>query len=427
MKSKKIGVAISGGVDSVVLSSLCKQEQLQFVLVHCNFHLRIEESDRDEAFIRGLAKQYGVAALIEHFETVNYANENSLSIQEAARELRYSWFRLLHEKKECDVILLAHHANDNIETLLFNFFRGTGIEGVTGMPHKVEHAFCLRPLLSHTRSEIEQFAQEHRLQWVEDSSNASDTYTRNFIRHEIIPMVKKRFPSIEDNLLNNIKRFQKTATLYRAGVEQLKKKMVEPHGSEVRIPVLKLMQFQHTSLLYEVVKEYGFGEKQVDELIKLAGSESGKYIESSSHKIIKHRKHFIIVPQSTAAETVTIDDGSTQVQLQEKTFQITKKSSKNFHLVKSQSVAQLNADLVEYPLLLRKWRKGDYFYPLGMRKKKKLSRFFIDQKLSATEKENVWILESAKRIVWVVGLRIDDRFKITPSTSNFLEISVATT
>lgn len=422
---KKIAVAVSGGIDSVVLCELCAQAGLSFLLLHCNFGLRGEESLRDENFVRSLGEKYKVDVVVKDFDTKKYASEKKLSIQEAARDLRYQWFSEIHGQGEADFILLAHHANDNIETLLMNFFRGTGLEGLTGMPWIVPSAYCLRPLLQHTRKEIEEFAEKNGLRWVEDSSNQSNKYTRNFFRNEIIPAIKKVYPQVEENLLGNIERFQKINVIYQSGVDQLKKELCEYKGAEIHIPIHKLSKYKNSSLIYELIKDYGFGEKQVQEIIKLTEAGSGKFIENESYQIIHHRKKLIIAPKIIRTETAAIEKETKILRLAEADLSLRFVDAGDFSLNKSLLLAQLDAGLISFPLLVRKWKQGDYFYPLGMRKKKKLARFFIDQKLSRADKEKLYVIESDKRIVWVVGLRIDDRFKITPSTKNILELSIS--
>lgn len=422
----KFGVAVSGGIDSIVLCELCAQAGVSFFLVHCNFKLRGAESERDEQFVRLLAERYNVSVLVKGFDTEKYAAEKKISIQVAARELRYTWFAQLNEENENNYILLAHHANDNIETVLMNFFRGTGIEGLTGMPWVMHDTHCLRPLLNNTRKEIEVFAAAHHLSWVEDSSNKSTKYTRNFFRNELIPMLKKIFPSVEENILDNIRRFKHIDALYKLGVEKLKGEVLEKKFPDVIIPIHKLLPYQNTSLVYEIIKDYGFGERQVDEIMKLAESESGKYMENETYQVIKHRKRLIITPKFAPAETAAIIERHTKhLQLSHADLHVKYYSIADFKLNKSENIAQLDGGLIDFPLLIRKWKEGDYFYPLGLRKKKKLGRFFIDQKLSLADKERIWVVESGKRIIWIAGRRIDDRFKITNTTKEVLELSIS--
>lgn len=419
--------AVSGGVDSIVLCELCKQLGIQFAIAHCNFQLRGEESQRDENFVRTLGEKCGIEVFVKKFDTEIYASEKKISIQEAARELRYNWFVQLKKEKAFSFTLLAHHADDNIETVLMNFFRGTGLQGLTAMPEEnLNDKFFLRPLLSVRRKEILGFAKQNNLQWVEDSSNASSKYTRNFFRNELLPAIQKVFPQVEENLLGNIDRFKKINALYQTSVEELKKKVCEQYASEVRIPILKLMKYRHTSLVYEIIKDHGFGEKQVEEVIKLAGAESGRFIENEKYQIIKHRNWFIIAPRVEIADTIAIEQGMETICFKNGKLELRTISREKFQIQKKETIAQLDAKPIEYPLLLRKWKQGDYFYPLGMRKKKKLARFFIDQKLPKNQKENIWVIESNKKIVWVVGMRIDDRFKVTENTKEVLSISLTT-
>ena len=425
LQKDQLLLAVSGGIDSVVLCELCRQTGLNFTIAHCNFRLRGEESERDEQFVRSLGEKYGVEVLVQKFDTAVYADETKISIQEAARDLRYQWFTEVRKEKGFAYTLLAHHADDNIETLLMNFFRGTGLQGLTGIPEGNRRTGLLRPLLNFRRGEIEAFAKENNLQWVEDSSNSSTKYTRNLFRHELIPAIKKLYPQVDENLLDNIERFKKTNTLYRAAVEKLKQDICEHHLAEIRIPIRKLLKYSDTSILYEIIKDYGFGEKQVNEVMKLSEAESGKFIENEQYQIIKHRNWLIIAPKAAHADIIAIEKDQAPINFSGGVLDIRLFSPKEkLDLDRSAPVAQLDAKHIEFPLLLRKWKQGDYFYPLGMPKKKKLARFFIDQKLPKNQKENVWVVESNKKIVWVVNMRIDDRFKITPSTKEVLQLTL---
>lgn len=421
----KLLLAVSGGVDSVVLYELCKQAGYDFVIAHCNFQLRGGESERDEQFVRELAKKYNVEIFVEKYDTEKYAEKNKLSIQVAARELRYEWFNSLIKEKQINWILTAHHANDNIETLLMNFFKGTGINGLRSILPK--HTKIIRPLLFAKKEELLEFAKEHALKYVEDSSNVSDKYTRNYFRNQLIPSIQKVFPQAEDNLLGNIERFKDIETLYQQSILLHKKKLLEKKGEEVHIPVLKLLKSESlTTIIYEIIKDFGFTSNQIDEVIKLLNSDSGKYIQSSSHRIIKNRKWLIILPNDTAiAENILVEEKDKAVEYVSGKLKFEKLPAANCQLSTGNAVAMIDADEISFPLLLRKWKQGDYFYPFGMNKKKKLSRFFIDQKLSLTEKENVWLLEMNKKIIWVIGKRIDDRFKITTNTKNILMITLS--
>jgi tRNA(Ile)-lysidine synthase len=394
-------------------------------MVHCNFGLRGEESSRDETFVRSLASRYNVPVMVEHFDTSAYAAAQKISIQQAARNLRYSWFQQLLAGGVYDYLLLAHHANDNVETTLMNFFRGTGIEGLTGMPFSIPHVKGIRPLLYKTREEISSFARQNELQWVEDSSNESVKYTRNFFRHEVLPLIKKVYNHADENVLHNIERFKGINAVYHWGVAQLKTKVCRTHKSEVHVLIALLWEYRHTSLVYEIIHEYGFHESHVQEVLRLCTGESGKYISSKNYQIIRHRNKLVISPVSVDTEMIAINSDVQQLSLFGQQVNLKTYAKDKWKLDTSAAVAQLDSREIEYPLIFRKWKTGDYFYPLGMRKKKKLSRFFIDQKLSRTDKEKLWIVESNKKIIWITGQRIDERFKVKPSTSKVLEISIS--
>jgi tRNA(Ile)-lysidine synthase len=435
----KLLLAVSGGVDSVVLCELCKQAGYDFVIAHCNFQLRGEESERDEQFVRGLAEKYEVAFYSKTFDTKTVSQKEKKSIEETARDLRYNWFNELIGNTQlaksnklaaahyplpiAHWILTAHHANDNIETVLMNFFRGTGIKGLHGILAKQNK--LVRPLLFATKKDLLAFADENKLQFVADYTNTENDFTRNYFRNELIPSIQKIFPEAEENVLKNITRFNEAEQLYNQAIALHKSKLLEQKGNEIHIPVLKLQKVQPlATIIYEIIKEYNFTAHQTEDVIALLESESGKYVQSPSHRIIKNRKWLIIsLNQTEAAQHILIETNERKITFSEGKLQIEKHST--FDINHSPLTAQLDAAEIKFPLLLRKWKQGDYFYPLGMQKKKKLSRFFIDQKLSLTQKEKVWVIESNKKILWVMGMRIDDRFKITAATKEVLQISLS--
>lgn len=420
-------LAVSGGVDSVVLCELCRQAGYAFSMAHCNFQLRGEESDRDEQFVRQLADRYSVPLFVKSFDTKQYVADHKCSKQEAARALRYAWFdELLREQEKSQpghwYLLTAHHADDNIETAAMNYFRGTGIKGLRGMLPRQGH--ILRPLLFARRREIEDFAWLHQLEFVTDSSNLEEAYARNFFRLRLIPLFKVVYPEVEQNLLHNLERFGEVETLYEEIIAQHRKKLVQQKGNEYHIPVLKLKKTKPLrTIVHELIREWGFTAHQMPDVIALLDSETGKYVASATHRIFRNRNWLVISPgRSEEADHILVVEGAGE--LLYPGGKLLLQVSNHTQPSDTDAAATLDARHIQYPLLLRKWKAGDYFYPLGMKKKKKVSRFLIDKKLSLTEKEKVWVLESGRRIVWVVGHRIDDRFKVTGQTDKVLQLQV---
>lgn len=424
-------LAVSGGVDSVVLCDLCKRAGFDFVMAHCNFQLRGEESERDEAFVRSLGEKHEKPVLVKRFDTEKIAREKKGSIQVIARELRYHWFAELittssQEDKEVAPgwIVTAHHADDNLETGLMNFFKGTGIAGLRGILPRQQR--IVRPLLFARKARLLQYAVEQGLKWVEDSSNETDKYTRNYFRHQLIPGLQQVFPQVEENLLNNIHRFREVEQLYREAVDRHKKGLLEKRDNEIHIPVLKWKKTVplHT-ITYEIIREYGFTPHQTPEVIQLLDAVTGSYILSADYRIIRNRSWMIISPlPAEQSSVIAIGEEDQQVSFPGGVLQL-KQMAAGAPLSGSAQVAQLDAGEIRFPLLLRKWKAGDYFYPLGMPKKKKVGRFLSNLKTGLPEKENTWVLEGDKKLLWVVGKRIDDRFKITPATRSVLQITIA--
>ncbi len=412
-------IAVSGGVDSVVLCHLCKQAGFDFGIAHCNFQLRGEDSLRDESFVLQLGLVYDVPVYTIRFDTEKFSEEKKVSIQEAARELRYSWFEKIRIAHHFDYVLTAHHADDSIETVVMNFFRGSGIAGLTGI--KPINGKIRRPLLFALRTEIENYLKDHRLLFVQDESNLHNKYTRNNFRNTILPLITDLYPEAYQNILNNIERMKEVETLYQSEISKLKRQLLLEKGEELMIPILLLQKQQaKATVLFEIVKPFSFRATQLPELLRLLDSDSGKYMVSATHRILKDRKHLIIASlKKTQALSIIIEsEGSYSF-----ANGILAVSTCGFKtILQNENIACVDASKVQYPLILRPWRMGDYFYPLGMQKKKKLSKFFIDKKLSIVDKEKIWVVEMNKKIIWVVGQRIDDRFKVADVTSSVLKL-----
>ena len=411
-------IAVSGGIDSVVLTHLCHTSGNNISLAHINFCLRGEESNRDENFVRALAVQLSVPVFVKRVDTKKHAAENKISIQESARILRYAWFRaLMDDDQHLNYLCTAHHADDNIETVLMNLFRGTGIAGLKGILPKQEK--IIRPLLFATRKDIENYAEVNQLSHVEDSSNSEEKYTRNFFRLQVIPMVEKIYPSVTANMRQNIERFRETEEIYRAAIQIKINKLLQQKNEEWDIPVEKLrLEKPLRTLIFELFSRFGFTAAQKGEIISLMDSSTGRFIQSPTHRLLKNRNWFIITPIRDIdleysvivgpADEEHFSDGIIEFSVKEAVPGLVFENDKN--------AASLDTNAIEYPIVIRRWKTGDYFYPLGMRKKKKVSRFLIDCKMPQHEKDNVRVMESGGRIIWLIGHRIDDRCKVGPQT-----------
>lgn len=415
-------LTVSGGVDSMVMAELFLKNKITFAVAHCNFKLRGADADGDQQFVKDWCLMNGVVFHTTSFETKQFAAEWKKGTQETARILRYEWFEQLRQEHKYAKIATAHHGNDNVETLLINLFKGTGIAGIHGI--LPEQNNIIRPLLFTTKAEIIAYAYDNDIRYREDVSNASDDYLRNAVRHNIVPAVQELFPNAIASVNESIARFGEAEQLYRRAVDAEKKKLIEQRGQDMYIPVRKLKHRQPlATICYELILPYGFTPAQVPQVLALMEAESGHYVSSGTHRIIRDRDFLIIttLPTETAdlilVEGVpcTIDCGTAHFHFatHDKPAQI---SSDN-------NVAYIDLDKVEFPLILRKWKTGDYLYPLGMNmKKKKVSKLLIDAKMPLHEKEHVWVLESDKRILWLAGMRLDERFKVKESTRQVLVV-----
>lgn len=418
MAEKKILVAVSGGVDSVVLAHLCREAKLNFSIAHCNFNLRGKESEADEEFVMALADSLNSDIFIEGFETEAYAAEKKISIQMAARELRYNWFTELCETLQFDYIFTAHHANDNLETVLINFIRGTGLEGLTGIPDL--NGCVLRPLLPFSRREIETYANNQKILWREDSSNQSVKYFRNKVRLEIIPKLLELNPQLLESFGKTRSHLQQSSQLLEDYMSALFPKIAreEEYGYSFRIKLLKTLP-NLKAVLYNLFKSFGFTEWE--DVHGLIDAQPGKIVYSRTHRLVRDRENLLltIIPEEDEKD-YQIRENEEVVMLPMGTFQFDKVediSSENDRTIFTDSAK------LKYPLIVRKWEQGDYFYPFGMKGKKKLSKFFKDEKLSLPQKENCWLLCSGEKIIWIIGQRLDARFAVDEDTRTILRIS----
>lgn len=420
-------LACSGGIDSVVLATLLHRMNKPVEILHCNFNLRGEESKRDEYFVRALANSMAIPCHVQSFDTKAAVKKMGKGVQEVARILRYEWFdKMLEDRKKTNknaYLLTAHHADDQVETIAMNFFRGTGIAGMHGMQLKAGN--LIRPLLFARRAEILDFAESNAIEWVDDSSNIEDNYTRNHFRHHVIPQVEKVFPSVAQNLLDNAKRFSEMEIIYRNQIEKIKAGLIVKQGQSLAIPVNKLTSMSPIdTIMFEVFRDFGFSAHQVPEIKKLFDAISGKSVSSNTHRVLRNRNWLLIDPiEEKPHDIIVIEEGDELVPFNNSLLQI-KKYDGNRLPDDNANHAWIDLQAIAFPLILRPWKPGDYFYPLGMRKKKKVAKLLTDLKLSLAEKDNQWVIESEKKIIWVVGRRIDDRVKLTASSSKIMLLSL---
>ena len=419
LKGKKLLLATSGGIDSMVLVHLFHALNYQIGIAHCNFQLRGNESDEDECFVKQFAHENQIPFHTISFQTEKYANENKLSIQLAARKLRYDWFNEVLAKENYDYITTAHHLDDQVETFLINFTRGTGLEGLTGIPS--QNGTIIRPLLPFSREEIENYVYENGITWREDTSNASDKYLRNKLRHNIIPILKELNPNFLDSFQNTLNHLKQTNELAEDASKMVYKKVVKEFEGKKEINLTALLQFKnHKSYLYQWLNKFGFTAWY--DVYDLVNAQSGKQIFSNTHILLKDRESLLLYskPIEDVIEEYFIKkvDNSLKVPLNISICKVDNISNT------TNSVIFVDEDKLQFPLVLRKKQEGDSFQPSGMKGKKKLSKYFKDEKYSLIEKDEQWLLTSKNEIVWVIAKRADERFLANETTQNIIKIEI---
>lgn len=419
-QSDKLLVGLSGGADSMALLNVLIELKYDCVAAHCNFHLRGEESDKDQLYVEDWCNFKNIPLITVDFDTTKYAADNKISIEMAARELRYGWFERVRKEHDADYIAVGHHLNDSIETFLLNLIRGTGISGLSGIVPK--NGRVVRPLLSVSREEIEEYLDGKATNFRVDSTNLEDIYTRNFVRLNLLPSLEKINPSINDAIARTSKNLSEVEKVYRHVMEKDIKVVLLDNVIDIE----KLKQtISPQSVLFEILFPLGFSPSSIEDVLDSIDATPGKVFYSPSHRLIKDRISLLIDELSTNEvenRTFTINKGNTHIDLPlDMSFDV---KPYPVDITKSPKYLYLDADLITYPLVLRKWQLGDWFVPFGMKGRKKLSDFFTDQKFSIKDKEDVWILVSGEDIVWVVGHRSDDRFRVTPKTKNILVINI---
>lgn len=418
LKVKKLFLAVSGGIDSMVLVHLLQQLHFNIAVLHCNFSLRASESDGDEQFVKSTCNHLNIPVFTQRFDTKQLASDYKLSIQLAARKLRYDWFYEQLSENNFDYIVTAHHLDDSLETFLINLSRGTGLDGLMGIP--AQNDKILRLLLPFSREEIETYASENAVKWREDSSNASDKYLRNKLRHDVIPTLKQLHPKLLTSFQATLKNLQQSQSLVHDASRLIYKNVVTEQEDQIKINLEKLMQLpNYQAYLYQWLKKYNF--TAWEDIYDLVHSQPGKQIFASHHTLLKDRDNLLLF--ATKAENTAVEY---QINVRQKDVKVPLKLSicpVDGILEPATNVIFVDESKIHFPLTIRKWKEGDYFYPFGMEGKKKVSKFFKDEKLTLIDKSNQWLLCSKNEIVWIINFRLDNRFKVTTNTTNILKIS----
>lgn len=418
---EKVIIGLSGGADSIALVDILSRLGYKCVAAHCNFHLRGDESDRDAAFVDFFCRSRNINLHTVDFDTVTYAKAHKLSIEMAARELRYNWFDKICSELDINALAVAHHQDDSVETVLLNLIRGTGIRGLTGiMPRNGK---VIRPLLCLSRKEILDYIDEKGLTYVTDSTNNETDYIRNKIRLDIIPLLEAINPSAKDAIARTSEYLSQVERIYSEYLFDCKTCVMD--GNKIKIDEL-LHVSEPQAVLYELLTPFGFNSSSTEQIFNSLNGLSGKRFYSDTHQLIKDRDNFIIshIKDEDEEDTYDINEDDQYIDTPLKLRIETIENTPDINIEKNKSVVYLNKDKLQYPLTLRRWKQGDWFVPFGMKGRKKLSDYFSDNKFSLLDKENVWILVSGNDIIWIVGHRSDERFKIVPSAKSILKISI---
>ena len=416
-------VAVSGGIDSMVLLHILQNTGHKLSVAHCNFKLRGADADADEAFVKAYCKKHKLALHAESFKTKEVAKQNGESIQMAARRLRYEWFEALTRIHAYDYIATAHNANDVAETFFVNLSRGTGLSGLTGIKPKIGN--LVRPLLFATRAEIEAYAKANRIKWREDKSNQSVKYRRNLIRHKVVPVFEKINPSFNNSIVKTIARLEQSNTVLKQFIDGALEDVITAKGDKIYIEIAQLKKLQPLGLyLFELLHPYGFNTEQIEDIEQALQRQTGQYFIADEYELLHDRGFLIIRPKKQReVKEYTIEKGTKAIEKPVKLSFNVKTFTDKINLKQPANVALLDFDKLKFPLTLRRWRVGDRFQPFGMTQSKLLSDFFKDSKLSQEEKDEVWLMESGGKIAWIVGYRTDNRFRVTDKTNVVITIT----
>ena len=418
--NNKFIVAVSGGVDSIVLLHLCRNLKLNFVIAHCNFKLRGKESDDDELFVKNLAEKYKIKFYSNSFNTKELSSSSNKSVQMIARDLRYSWFNKLSEELGIDYIITAHHIDDSIETFLINLSRGAGINGFLGIP-EVNNKIN-RPLLAFTKDQLKSYALENKILFREDSSNKKKDYLRNQIRLEVIPKLKKINPYLLESFPKTIKKLEQSKSIIADRIAKVLSEVSFKKGEELFFEIESIKNLSNIeAYVYEIFKQYNF--TQWDDIVDLLDSQTGKEVVSKTHRLLKNREYLILTKKVGLQEISTlINSSKEEIKISAGTIIFSKADKID---KKNPYSIFLDSKKLKFPLKVRNVVSGDYFYPFGMDGKKKVSKYLKDQKISKYDKEKTLILETSKNeIVWLIGMRLDHRFSVTDKTKEILKIEL---
>ncbi|MET3128128.1 tRNA(Ile)-lysidine synthase [Arcicella rosea] len=424
--SQKVLLAVSGGMDSVVMCDLFSKAKLDFAIAHCNFGLRGEESNEDEMFVKKLSIKYKVPFYVTTFQTADFAENEKISTQMAARILRYEWFEKIRTQHQFDYIATAHHQNDVLETVLLNLTKGTGIAGLHGI--RVKNGHIIRPVLFAEKESIFDYVVENQIIWREDSSNESNKYQRNLIRNEVVPLLKQINPNLENTIQQTVERITAVEDIFEQEMEMLRKQITWSDSQAIYVNYKAIQTLSQPVIkLAELLKPYNFSYQQSQDIFEAFDKESGKTFLTPTHTLVKDRTELVITAKNLQAFTSkTIEKNNVVVEFGDRMLNIGEftEIEEGFVVPTAKKLACLDADKIRFPLQLRKWKEGDWFCPLGMNKKKLISDFLIDQKVPLNLKKEVYLLTSNGSIVWVIGFRIDDRFKVTDKTAKICLMEV---
>ncbi|MBS0011164.1 MAG: tRNA lysidine(34) synthetase TilS [Bacteroidales bacterium] len=420
-ENDRILLAVSGGIDSLVMLDLFHKAGYKIAVAHCNFRLRGREADGDEEFVESLCRKSKLRFYKKRFQTTEYAAQKGLSIQMAARDLRYEWLAGIRENENYDLVATGHNLNDSIETIILNLARGTGINGLTGISPR--SGYLIRPILFATRQMIRDYAESNRLCHREDSSNIQTKYKRNKIRHRIIPILEEINPSVLHSIDESSDHLKSAYIIYSGAIESKRKEIFKYDKDSASVKTSDLENLEPAvTWLYELFKQWNFNKYQAREINQLIHADPGKQLFSTSHCLSKDRGKIIITPLADRQEKEIIINSPGEFIKVDLIDSYRIIPVKNVIFSNNNDYAYLDADLIEYPLTIRRWVEGDYFYPLGMQGRKKISDMLIDMKIPLPYKDDVYVLEMKGKIIWLIGIRIDDRFKVTESTSEVLQI-----